>query len=76
MFDGCSKEWGATSAVWGAQYGGPSSNTCPSFPKALQPGCGFRWGWMKGADNPTLVPLHPFSFIPSFTGLPCLPSFS
>ena len=55
MFDGCSKEWGATTAVWGARYGGPSSNTCPSFPKALQPGCGFRWGWMKGADNPTLV---------------------
>ncbi|CAF9925014.1 MAG: hypothetical protein HETSPECPRED_005721 [Heterodermia speciosa] len=53
MFDGCSKEWGATSAVWGAQYGGPSTNTCPSFPKALQPGCGFRWGWMGGADNPT-----------------------
>ena len=54
IFDGCSTEWGAKSAVWGAQYGGPSTNTCSQFPKALQPGCGFRWDWMEGADNPTV----------------------
>ncbi|CAF9919285.1 hypothetical protein IMSHALPRED_004578 [Imshaugia aleurites] len=54
QFDGCSTEWKATSAVWGAQYGGPSSNTCSSFPTALQPGCDFRWDWMQGADNPTV----------------------
>ncbi|MCJ1484261.1 hypothetical protein MMC06_004429 [Schaereria dolodes] len=53
IFDGCSNEWGATSAVWGAQYGGPSTNTCSSFPVALQPGCDFRWDWMEGASNPT-----------------------
>ncbi|KAL8975867.1 MAG: hypothetical protein Q9205_008017 [Flavoplaca limonia] len=52
LFDGCSKQWGATSDVWGAQYGGPSTNTCPKFPSKLKKGCGFRWGWMKGADNP------------------------
>ncbi|CAF9911012.1 MAG: hypothetical protein ALECFALPRED_007049 [Alectoria fallacina] len=55
QFDGCSTEWKATSAVWGVQYGGPSSNTCTSFPTALQPGCGFRWDWMQGADNPTYI---------------------
>ena len=38
IFDGCSKEWNATSDVWGAQYGGSSTNTCSSFPTALQPG--------------------------------------
>ncbi|KAL8993127.1 MAG: hypothetical protein Q9169_006583 [Polycauliona sp. 2 TL-2023] len=54
QFDGCSKEWKATSDVWGAQYGGPSTNQCSKFPTALQPGCGFRWGWMKGADNPNV----------------------
>ena len=52
MFDACTTEWKATSAVWGAQYGGPSTNTCSQFPTALQPGCGFRWDWMQGADNP------------------------
>ena len=52
QYDGCTTEWGATSDVWGATYGGPSTNTCPQFPAALQPGCGFRWGWMQGADGP------------------------
>ena len=52
IYDGCSKEWNATSSVWGAQYGGPSTNTCSQFPTALQPGCDFRWDWMEGADNP------------------------
>ncbi|KAI4137357.1 MAG: hypothetical protein L6R39_007333, partial [Caloplaca ligustica] len=53
QFDGCSREWQATSSVWGAQYGGSSTNTCSSFPAALQPGCGFRWDWMQGQSNPT-----------------------
>ena len=54
MFDGCTTEWGATDAVWGARYGGPSSDTCGQFPEALQAGCGFRWDWMQGADNPAV----------------------
>ncbi|MCJ1445656.1 MAG: hypothetical protein MMC23_006161 [Stictis urceolatum] len=54
IFDGCTNEWGATSEVWGAQYGGSSTNTCPQFPSELQPGCGFRWDWFGGADNPTV----------------------
>lgn len=54
QYDGCSTEWKATSAVRGARYGGPSSNTCSSLPSALQPGCGFRWDWMQSADNPTV----------------------
>ena len=52
IFDGCSTEWGATSDVWGAQYGGASTNNCDRFPDKLKSGCGFRWDWMQGADNP------------------------
>ncbi|KAL9633006.1 MAG: hypothetical protein Q9164_004958 [Protoblastenia rupestris] len=54
IFDGCSTQWGATTNVWGEQYGGPKENTCPQFPEKLKPGCGFRWDWMKGADNPNV----------------------
>ncbi|KAL8905773.1 MAG: hypothetical protein Q9171_006542 [Xanthocarpia ochracea] len=52
LFDGCSREWKATSDVWGAQYGGSNTNTCSNFPAALQKGCGFRWDWMGGVSNP------------------------
>ncbi|KAL8946200.1 MAG: hypothetical protein Q9183_007936, partial [Haloplaca sp. 2 TL-2023] len=51
-FDACTREWNASPAIWGERYGGPRTNTCSAFPAALKPGCGFRWGWMKGADNP------------------------
>lgn len=40
--------------VWGAQYGGSSTDTCSQFPTKLQAGCQFRWGWFEGADNPTV----------------------
>ena len=44
---------GAPASGWGAQYGGLSSDTCSELPKALQPGCAFRFGdWFEGADNP------------------------
>jgi hypothetical protein len=52
LFNACTDEWKAPSSGWGAQYGGISSNTCSTFPKALQAGCGFRWDWFEGADNP------------------------
>lgn len=54
IYNGCTDEWGAPSSGWGAQYGGISSNTCSTFPTALQSGCGFRWDWFEGADNPTV----------------------
>jgi hypothetical protein len=55
IYNGCTAEWGAPSSGWGAQYGGISSNTCSSFPSALQPGCNFRFGdFFQGADNPTV----------------------
>ncbi|KAL9027458.1 MAG: hypothetical protein Q9196_004025 [Gyalolechia fulgens] len=54
QFDGCSKEWQATSSVWGAQYGGSDTNQCSKFPSALQQGCSFRWDWMQGQSNPTV----------------------
>jgi hypothetical protein len=52
IFNACTDEFNAPSSGWGAQYGGISSNTCSTFPKALQAGCGFRWDWFEGADNP------------------------
>jgi hypothetical protein len=52
LFNACTDEWNAPSSGWGAQYGGISSNTCSTFPKALQAGCGFRFDWFEGADNP------------------------
>ncbi|EME46279.1 glycoside hydrolase family 45 protein [Dothistroma septosporum NZE10] len=54
LFNGCTAEWGAPSGGWGAQYGGISSNTCSTFPSALQPGCSFRFDWFEGADDPTV----------------------
>ncbi|MCJ1245963.1 hypothetical protein MMC30_003167 [Trapelia coarctata] len=52
--DGCSKSWGSTPVVWGAKFGGAPTNECASMPSRLQPGCNFRWGWLNGADNPTV----------------------
>ncbi|KAK0252854.1 hypothetical protein B0A54_09648 [Friedmanniomyces endolithicus] len=55
IYNGCTDEWGAPASGWGAQYGGISSNTCSSFPSALQPGCNFRFGsFLEGADNPAV----------------------
>ncbi|KAL8648831.1 MAG: hypothetical protein Q9226_005827 [Calogaya cf. arnoldii] len=69
-FDGCSREWKATSDIWGAQYGGSNTNQCSKFPAALQKGCGFRWDWMKGQSNPKYVPpSSPVSSTYSFTNL-------
>lgn len=54
IFNGCTAEWGAPSGGWGAQYGGISTNTCSTFPAALQAGCNWRFDWFMGADNPTV----------------------
>jgi hypothetical protein len=55
IFNGCTNEWGAPSAGWGAQYGGISdASACDSFPEALKAGCEWRFGWFMGADNPTV----------------------
>lgn len=54
LFDACTSQWGATEKIWGKQYGGMSTNMCSDVAKSLQPGCGFRWDWMKGADNPSV----------------------
>ena len=54
MFDACTNQWEAKAAVWGKTYGGMSDNLCAKMPSKLQPGCEFRWGWMGGADNPTV----------------------
>ncbi|KAI9647162.1 hypothetical protein NHQ30_003545 [Ciborinia camelliae] len=55
LFNGCTAEFGAPSTGWGAQYGGvTAASSCSTFPKALQPGCDFRFNWFEGADNPTV----------------------
>ncbi|CAD0115322.1 unnamed protein product, partial [Aureobasidium uvarum] len=54
IFNACTDQWNAPSSGWGAQYGGISTNTCSAFPKALQPGCGFRFDWFENADNPEM----------------------
>lgn len=52
IYNACTDEYNAPSSGWGAQYGGISTDTCSSFPKALQSGCSFRFDWFEGADNP------------------------
>jgi len=57
IFNGCSDQWGAdpnNGDFWGAEYGGMSSDECSKMPAALKPGCEFRFGWFKGADNPNV----------------------
>ncbi|MCJ1361767.1 hypothetical protein MMC16_000867 [Acarospora aff. strigata] len=53
VFNGCTSQWGAPPSGWGQQYGGLTSNTCSTLPAALQPGCNFRYGWFRDADNPS-----------------------
>lgn len=55
IFDGCTSQWKIEKALWGKQYGGISSvSECKNLPAKLQPGCKFRYGWFKNADNPTM----------------------
>jgi len=56
IFNGCQSQWGAPAGGWGARYGGVSdANGCKQLPAQLQAGCNFRFGWFKGADNPTMT---------------------
>ena len=52
IFDACTSQWKADKKIWGAKYGGMSENMCSQVAPKLQKGCGFRWDWMQGADNP------------------------
>ena len=55
IFNGCTNEWGAPSAGWGAQYGGITSRSaCDNFPEALKAGCYWQYDWLLGADNPSV----------------------
>ncbi|KAF4635254.1 hypothetical protein G7Y89_g2854 [Cudoniella acicularis] len=55
IFNGCTNEWGAPSAGWGAQYGGiDSRSACDSFPEALKAGCYWRFDWFQGTSNPSV----------------------
>ena len=52
IFDACTSQWKASQKIWGAKYGGMSENMCSKVAPKLQKGCGFRWDWMQGTDNP------------------------
>jgi len=54
IFNGCQSQWNAPADGWGQRYGGISSvSECSQLPTQLQPGCQWRFGWFKNADNPT-----------------------
>ena len=54
----CTTQWSIPATAWGPQAnqnrGGLTSNTCKDLPKALQPGCEWRFGWFNNADNPSM----------------------
>jgi hypothetical protein len=54
--NGCSKQWGAPSNGWGAQYGGISNReACDVLPDPLKNGCYWRYDWFLGAINPNIT---------------------
>lgn len=56
IFNGCTAQYNAPADGWGARYGGISSaSQCSQLPTDLQPGCQFRFGWFKNAENPKFV---------------------
>ncbi|KAG2207511.1 RlpA-like double-psi beta-barrel-protein domain-containing protein-containing protein [Mucor mucedo] len=56
LFNGCKPQWNAPNEGWGVRYGGVwAANQCKQLPAALQPGCNWRYGWFKGADNPNMT---------------------
>ncbi|KAJ1562246.1 hypothetical protein HK096_000605, partial [Nowakowskiella sp. JEL0078] len=56
VYDGCSKQFDVDASTWGQRYGGVTDVTgCSVLPASLQPGCQWRFGWFKGADNPTMT---------------------
>lgn len=58
---GCERQYNAPAGLgWGSNprrpYGGVESREeCDQLPARLQPGCQFRFDWMQGADNPTII---------------------
>ncbi|KAG1233273.1 hypothetical protein G6F68_001500 [Rhizopus microsporus] len=56
QFNGCKPQWNAPEDGWGVRYGGVwNADMCKQLPAPLQKGCQWRFGWFKGADNPTLT---------------------
>ncbi|KAH7043281.1 RlpA-like double-psi beta-barrel-protein domain-containing protein-containing protein [Macrophomina phaseolina] len=47
---------GGGGSPFGQQYGGiDSGDACSALPAQWQCGCGFRFGWFEGADNPQVT---------------------
>ncbi|KAI6216546.1 Cellulase [Aphelenchoides besseyi] len=62
LFNGCVAQWKSPPNGWGEKYGGVSTaKECCQLPRALRPGCKWRFGWFKNAANPTMT----------FTRVPC-----
>lgn len=56
IYNACSRQWGAPGDGWGQRYGGVGSRgECYPLPDEIRGGCLFRFGWFKGADNPTMT---------------------
>lgn len=56
IFQGCTKQYGATGYKEARRYGGVSTiKDCEGLPKALRPGCVWRFTWFKNADNPDVT---------------------
>ncbi|KAI6198765.1 Aurora kinase [Aphelenchoides besseyi] len=55
LFNGCRAQWNSPPDGWGEKYGGVSSaKECCQLPRALRPGCKWRFGWFKNAANPAM----------------------
>ncbi|KAF2472962.1 uncharacterized protein BDR25DRAFT_219561 [Lindgomyces ingoldianus] len=52
---GCTKEFGGTTDLWGASYGGVAHREdCNALPDPLKAGCYWRFDWFRNTDNPTV----------------------
>lgn len=54
IFDGCTKQWGASEATWGARYGGvmTAKISCSGLPSQLKAGC--EWQNEHWGNNPSI----------------------
>lgn len=55
--EGCAAQWDADpESGWGDQYGGVATAAgCAELPEELQPGCRWRFEWLRGVSNPELT---------------------
>ncbi len=54
--NGCAAQHNAPKETgWGDRYGGvKNKDECKELPEVLQPGCNWRFDWLKGGSNPNI----------------------